>query len=435
MPEQPDGPKRAEQQLRGPRPTCRSRASPCSISPSPAPGRPACAISPTGAPTSSASSRPTAAARRSAARAHGFDFQNLHRNKRAIRAQPEDRRRATPPSCGWSKTADVIVENMRAAREASAEDRLGRRAGGQPAHRLRQHQRLRPDRPVRHARRRRPDRAGHGRADVDHRPARPGAGARRHPDRRPDRRQPAGARHHDGAVRARADRRGPLGADQPARGAGLHARLPGHPLADGRRGRAARPATTTRPASRPACSRPATGTSTSPPARRGCGSGSARPIGQPEWQTSEEWKTQDGRSARPQGDQRRDRRGHARRKPSAHWIELFEDAGIPCGPINTIDQVFADPQVKHLGMAHADAAPQAAARPRSWRRRSTSSGFSKATSARRTPDAGEHTDEVLRAVGYADAEIARHAAEGSDLNGVTHEHHANSPTARCCRQG
>ena len=38
-------------------------------------------------------------------------------------------------------------------------------------------------------------------------------------------------------------------------------------------------------------------------------------------------------------------------KPSDHWIELFEAIGVPCGPIYTIDQVFADPQVQHLGMA------------------------------------------------------------------------------------
>ena len=41
------------------------------------------------------------------------------------------------------------------------------------------------------------------------------------------RRQSAGAGHHDGAVRPRAHRRRPLGHDQPARGADLHARLPG----------------------------------------------------------------------------------------------------------------------------------------------------------------------------------------------------------------
>ena len=67
----------------------------------------------------------------------------------------------------------------------------------------------------------------------------PGPGARRHPDRRSDRRQSAGARHHDGALRPRAHRRRPLGADQPARSADLHAGLPGLALADGRRGGAA----------------------------------------------------------------------------------------------------------------------------------------------------------------------------------------------------
>ena len=40
-----------------------------------------------------------------------------------------------------------------------------------------------------------------------------------------------------------------------------------------------------------------------------------------------------------------------RRLPSAHWIDALNEAGVPCGPINTIDQVFADPQIRHLGMA------------------------------------------------------------------------------------
>ena len=35
-------------------------------------------------------------------------------------------------------------------------------------------------------------------------------------------------------------------------------------------------------------------------------------------------------------------------KTSAEWIEIFEKAGVPSGPINSIDQVFADEQVKHL---------------------------------------------------------------------------------------
>ena len=36
---------------------------------------------------------------------------------------------------------------------------------------------------------------------------------------------------------------------------------------------------------------------------------------------------------------------------SADWVERFNAAGVPCGPIYAIDQMFADPQVKHLGMA------------------------------------------------------------------------------------
>ena len=39
-----------------------------------------------------------------------------------------------------------------------------------------------------------------------------------------------------------------------------------------------------------------------------------------------------------------------RSKPSAYWVETLNKAGVPCGPINTIDQVFADPQVQHLGI-------------------------------------------------------------------------------------
>ena len=44
-------------------------------------------------------------------------------------------------------------------------------------------------------------------------------------------------------------------------------------------------------------------------------------------------------------------------KTSAEWIDIFNKAGVPCGPINTIDQVFADPQVKHLGIAQSAKRP------------------------------------------------------------------------------
>lgn len=40
-------------------------------------------------------------------------------------------------------------------------------------------------------------------------------------------------------------------------------------------------------------------------------------------------------------------------RPSAVWIEVLEAAGVPCGPINTLDQVFDNPQIRHRGMVAA----------------------------------------------------------------------------------
>ena len=48
-----------------------------------------------------------------------------------------------------------------------------------------------------------------------------------------------------------------------------------------------------------------------------------------------------------------------RRHPSAYWVELLNKVGVPCGPINTIDQTFADPQVRHLGIAKPVTPPNA----------------------------------------------------------------------------
>ena len=46
-------------------------------------------------------------------------------------------------------------------------------------------------------------------------------------------------------------------------------------------------------------------------------------------------------------------------QPSQVWIDRFNEAGVPCGPINAIDEVFADPQVRHLGIAQSVTSRQA----------------------------------------------------------------------------
>jgi len=134
-------------------------------------------------------------------------------------------------------------------------------------------------------------------------------------------------------------------------------------------------------------------------------------IGHPEWPSKPEWRTPRGRS--------NDRAAIntaigeiTQHQTAAYWINVFDQAGIPCGPINTIDQVFADPQVKHLGMATP--MPRSAAAGGDTHVVASPLNFSGLSRDIRlpTPEAGDHTDEVLRSIGYAESEIAALRAKG-----------------------
>jgi crotonobetainyl-CoA:carnitine CoA-transferase CaiB-like acyl-CoA transferase len=97
-------------------------------------------------------------------------------------------------------------------------------------------------------------------------------------------------------------------------------------------------------------------------------------------------------------------------KSSAEWIDIFNKAGVPCGPINSIDQVFADEQVKHLGIA------QHAIRPDGKDVAFVGQPFTLSRTpskiAATPPELGQHTDEVLKEFGFAEQEIAAlHAAK------------------------
>ncbi len=91
-------------------------------------------------------------------------------------------------------------------------------------------------------------------------------------------------------------------------------------------------------------------------------------------------------------------------KTSAEWIDIFSAAGVPCGPIYSIDQVFGDVQVKHLGIA------QNATRPDGKEQTFVGQPFALSRTPSKIvatpPEAGQHTDEVLKEFGFADNEIA-----------------------------
>jgi crotonobetainyl-CoA:carnitine CoA-transferase CaiB-like acyl-CoA transferase len=98
-----------------------------------------------------------------------------------------------------------------------------------------------------------------------------------------------------------------------------------------------------------------------------------------------------------------------RAKTSSDWIEALNKAGVPSGPIYRMNEVFADPQVKHLGMTRTvphkvlgdvEVVGQPIELSRTpWSIRSA------------TPEAGEHTDTVLGELGYSLEEIAALHAE------------------------
>ena len=97
------------------------------------------------------------------------------------------------------------------------------------------------------------------------------------------------------------------------------------------------------------------------------------------------------------------------KQPVAHWIEVLNKAGVPCGPIYAMNQVFDDPQVKHIGAAATVKHPRLG----EFRLVNQAVKLSRtpASMARATPELGEHTAEVLGELGYDAAGIARLRAE------------------------
>jgi crotonobetainyl-CoA:carnitine CoA-transferase CaiB-like acyl-CoA transferase len=132
-------------------------------------------------------------------------------------------------------------------------------------------------------------------------------------------------------------------------------------------------------------------------------------LGAPEWITDPRYHDKPSRSVNRDSLNTEINRRLAEHD-CAHWVQLFNDGGVACGLINDMQGVMAEPQVQHLGMVKdvvsARLGPQKLVGQPVQLERTPSQ------IVRAAPRRGEHTEEVLRELGVADADLARMKSTG-----------------------
>jgi crotonobetainyl-CoA:carnitine CoA-transferase CaiB-like acyl-CoA transferase len=127
-------------------------------------------------------------------------------------------------------------------------------------------------------------------------------------------------------------------------------------------------------------------------------------LGAPEWVTDERSKSKANRSVHRDWLNAEIEKRLAN-ETSDYWIERLNREGVACGRINNVKEVFEEPQVQHLGMLKTVVSKRLGeqrivGQPVTLSR-------TPSTIARATPLRGEHTEEILREIGYTAEDLER----------------------------
>ncbi|HEX3096951.1 MAG TPA: CaiB/BaiF CoA-transferase family protein [Usitatibacter sp.] len=127
-------------------------------------------------------------------------------------------------------------------------------------------------------------------------------------------------------------------------------------------------------------------------------------LGAPEWVTDERSRSKANRSVHRDWLNAEIEKRLAN-ETSDYWIERLNREGVACGRINNVKEVFEEPQVKHLGMLKTVVSKRLGeqrivGQPVTLSRTPSSI-------ARATPLRGEHTEEILREIGYTAEDLER----------------------------
>jgi crotonobetainyl-CoA:carnitine CoA-transferase CaiB-like acyl-CoA transferase len=135
----------------------------------------------------------------------------------------------------------------------------------------------------------------------------------------------------------------------------------------------------------------------------------AEAMGAPEWITDERSKTKSSRSVnRAWLNAEIEKR--LMRNTSDYWIETLNEAGVACGRINNLKEVFEEPQVKHLGILKKVTSKHLG--EQTLMGQPVTLTRTPSTIARAAPRRGEHSEEILSEIGYDREAISRMKAAG-----------------------